>query len=411
MSDTTAGLLQVGALIGALALCYRPLGDYMARMLTSEKDLRVERGIYKLAGIDSKADQRWSVYAVSVLAFSFVSVVGLFVLQRVQSGLPWDIGMPNVDPALAFNTAASFVTNTNWQAYSGESTMSHLTQMAGLAVQNFVSAAVGIAVVVAMIRGFIRSRTDRIGNFWVDLVRISIRILLPISVLAAIALIAMGAVQNLHAGTDVHTLIGGHQTLTGGPVASQEAIKDLGTNGGGFYNANSSHPFENPNGLSNILENFLLLLTLLGVTAMQVTVLQERMAGNFRVQHAAFERTEGCVIRGQNDVRNVLVALDRYATVASMTGSSTPWDSWLTDHSDDPQKCLSDDGSSVLDGADGTSRLILRKYCGPGCSDTRGVPPSSDPERLVNFYIISGQDYDLGDQPTSTSIVQSIYVY
>jgi hypothetical protein len=156
---------------------------------------------------------------------------------------------------------------------------------------------------------------------------------------------------------------------------------------------------------------FLLLLTLLGVTAMQVTVLQERMAGNFRVQHAAFERTEGCVIRGQKDVRNVLVALDKYATVAAMSGTSTPWDSWLTDHSDDPQKCLSDDGGSVLDEADGNSRLILRRYCGSGCSDGRGVPTTSDPERLVNFYIISGQDYDVSDQPTSTAIVQSIYVY
>jgi K+-transporting ATPase ATPase A chain len=266
MSDTTAGLLQAGALIAALALCYRPLGDFMARVLTSDRDLRVERGIYRVVGVDSRADQRWSLYAVSLVAFSFVSVVGLYVLQRVQSGLPWSLGFPNVDPALAFNTAASFVTNTNWQAYSGESTMGHLVQMAGLAVQNFVSAAVGIAVVVALIRGFVRSRTDRVGNFWVDLVRIIVRILLPISVLAAIALIAMGAVQNLSSGTELHTLVGGHQTITGGPVASQEAIKELGTNGGGFYNANSAHPFENPGPLSNLLENFLLLLIPVALT-------------------------------------------------------------------------------------------------------------------------------------------------
>lgn len=266
MSDTTAGLLQVGALIAALALCYRPLGGYMARVLTSERDLRVERALYRVVGVDSKADQRWSLYAVSVLAFSFVSVVALYLLQRFQSDLPWSIGMANVDPALAFNTAASFVTNTNWQAYSGESTMSHLTQMAGLAVQNFVSAAVGIAVAVALIRGFTRSRTDRIGNFWVDLVRISIRILLPLSILAAIVLIAMGAIQNLSAGTDLSTLIGGNQTVTGGPVASQEAIKELGTNGGGFYNANSSHPFEGPTALSSLFEIFLLLLIPVGLT-------------------------------------------------------------------------------------------------------------------------------------------------
>jgi K+-transporting ATPase ATPase A chain len=260
MSDTTAGLLQVGTLVAALALCYKPVGDHMAQVLTSERDLRVERGIYRVVGVDPGEDQRWSVYAASLVVFSLLSVVLLYVFQRVQGHLPLSLGFPGVDPALAFNTAASFVTNTNWQAYSGEATMSHLVQMAGLAVQNFVSAAVGIAVAVALVRGFTRSRTDRIGNFWVDLVRIVVRILLPLSVLAAIALIAIGAVQNFHTGTHVSTLVGGHQTITGGPVASQEAIKDLGTNGGGFYNANSSHPFENPNPLSNIFENFLLLL-------------------------------------------------------------------------------------------------------------------------------------------------------
>ena len=171
MTDTTAGLLQIGMLVAALAVCYRPLGAYMARVFTSERDLRVERVVYRLVGVDPRADQRWSVYAASVLAFSFVGVVALYALQRFQPQLPWSLGFPGVDPALAFNTAASFVTNTNWQAYSGESTMGHLTQMAGLAVQNFVSAAVGIAVAVALIRGFVRSRTDRLGNFWVDLVR------------------------------------------------------------------------------------------------------------------------------------------------------------------------------------------------------------------------------------------------
>jgi potassium-transporting ATPase potassium-binding subunit len=260
MSDTTAGLLQVGALILALAVCYRPLGGYMARVLSSERDLGVERVVYRAVGVDSKADQRWSVYAASLIAFSLVSVVLLYALQRLQANLPLSLGLPGVDPALAFNTAVSFVTNTNWQAYSGEATMGHLVQMAGLAVQNFVSAAVGIAVAVALIRGFTRSKTDRIGNFWVDLVRTVVRILLPISVLAAILLIAMGAIQNLSSGTDVTTLVGGHQTITGGPVASQEVIKELGTNGGGFYNANSAHPFENPTPLSNIFENFLLLL-------------------------------------------------------------------------------------------------------------------------------------------------------
>jgi K+-transporting ATPase ATPase A chain len=217
-------------------------------------------------GVDPDGDQRWPVYARSVLAFSLVSVVGLYALQRLQGDLPLSLGLPGVAADQAFNTAASFTTNTNWQSYSGESTMGHLTQMAGLAVQNFVSAAVGMAVAVAVIRGFMRSRTDRLGNFWVDLVRGCLRILLPIAALAALALVAMGAVQNLTAGTEVTTLTGHTQTITGGPVASQEAIKELGTNGGGFYNANSSHPFENPNALSNLLEIFLLLLIPVSLT-------------------------------------------------------------------------------------------------------------------------------------------------
>ncbi len=266
MSETTAGLLQIGALVAVLALCYRPLGGYMYRALTSEKDLRVERVVYRLAGVDPRADQRWTVYAASTVAFSFIGVMGLYAIQRLQPHLPLSLGFPGVDPALAFNTAASFVTNTNWQAYSGEATMGHVAQMAGLAVQNFVSAAVGIAVAVALIRGITRSRTDRIGNFWVDLVRVSVRILLPLAVVAAVALIAMGAIQNFSSGTDATTLAGAHQTITGGPVASQEVIKELGTNGGGFYNANSAHPFESPNPLSNIFENFLLLVIPVALT-------------------------------------------------------------------------------------------------------------------------------------------------
>ena len=260
MSDTTAGLLQVGLLIAALAVCYRPLGAYMARVYESEHDLRAERVIYRVMGVDPKADQRWPAYARALLAFSAVGVLFLYALQRFQSHLPLSLGFPGVAPAQAFNTATSFVTNTNWQSYSGESTMGHLVQMSGLAVQNFISAAVGMAVAVALIRGFIRNRTDRIGNFWVDLVRSCVRILLPLAVLSTIVLLALGAVQNLSAGTDATTLAGVHQTITGGPVASQEAIKELGTNGGGFYNANSAHPFENPNAFSNILEIFLLLL-------------------------------------------------------------------------------------------------------------------------------------------------------
>jgi len=260
MSDTLAGLLQAGALIAALALCYRPLGGYLARVFTDERDLRVERGIYRLAGIDPRGDQAWRTYALSLLAFSAAGLVLLYALQRLQDHLPWSLGFPDVAPDLAFNTAASFVTNTNWQAYSGEAAMGHLVQMAGLAVQNFLSAAVGLAVAIALIRGFTRSRTGRLGSFWVDLTRGTVRVLLPLAVVAAVALILLGVVQNLSGGVDATTLTGGHQTIPGGPVASQEAIKELGTNGGGFFNANSAHPFENPNPASNLLEIFLLLL-------------------------------------------------------------------------------------------------------------------------------------------------------
>jgi len=266
MPDTLAGLLQVGTLIAALALCYRPLGDYMARVFTSDRDLAVERVIYRVVGVDPRADQRWRAYCLSILAVSFVGVVLLYVLQRAQSFLPLSLGFDGVPPDLAFNTAASFVTNTNWQAYSGEAVMGHLVQMAGLAVQNFLSAAVGLAVAVALIRGFARSRTDRLGNFWVDLTRGVIRILLPLSAVAALLLVLMGVVQNLSDGTDATTLGGPLQWITGGPVASQEAIRELGTNGGGFYNANSAHPFENPTPLSNLFENFLLLLIPVAIT-------------------------------------------------------------------------------------------------------------------------------------------------
>ena len=266
MSDTTAGLLQVALLIAALAACYRPLGAYMARTYTSEHDTRVERVLYRVMGVNPKADQRWPVYARSLLAFSAVSVLGLYALLRFQPHLPLSLGFPGVAPDQAFNTAASFVTNTNWQSYSGESTMGHLAQMAGLAVQNFVSAAVGMAVAVALIRGFIRSRTDQVGNFWVDLTRGCLRILLPLAVVGAIVLIAAGAIQNFSSGTDATTLAGIHQTITGGPVASQEVIKEMGTNGGGFYNANSAHPFESPNPFSNLFEIFLILLIPVALT-------------------------------------------------------------------------------------------------------------------------------------------------
>jgi potassium-transporting ATPase potassium-binding subunit len=260
MSDTTAGLLQVGALVILLAAVHIPLGNYMATIYSSRRHYAAERGVYRVMGVDPEADQRWSSYLRSVLAFSFVSVIFLYVFLRVQHQLLLSLGFPGVKADQAWNTAASFVTNTNWQSYSGESTMGHLVQMGGLAVQNFVSASVGIAVAVALIRGFTRSRTDRIGNFWVDLTRGCIRLLLPLSFVFGIVLIIGGVIQNFHGDNTISTLAGGHQTLTGGPVASQEAIKELGTNGGGFYNANSAHPFENPTAWTNLLEIFLLLV-------------------------------------------------------------------------------------------------------------------------------------------------------
>jgi potassium-transporting ATPase potassium-binding subunit len=259
MSDTTAGLLQAGLLVVALAAVHAPLGDYMARIYSSTKHYAVERGLYRVMGVDPDADQRWSGYLRSVLAFSFVSVIFLYAFQRLQQHLLLSLGFPAVKADQAWNTAASFITNTNWQSYSGESTMGHLVQMAGLAVQNFASAAVGIAVAVALIRGFTRSKTERIGNFWVDLSRGCYRLLLPLSFAFAIVLVIGGVIQNFHGDNTISTLAGGHQTITGGPVASQEAIKELGTNGGGFYNANSAHPFENPSAWTDIFEIFLLL--------------------------------------------------------------------------------------------------------------------------------------------------------
>ncbi|RKS75513.1 K+-transporting ATPase ATPase A chain [Motilibacter peucedani] len=260
MGETFSFVLTTGSLVAVLALVHRPLGDYMAAVYSSPRHLRAERAVYRLVGVDADTEQRWPVYLRAVLAFSAVSVLALYALQRVQDRLPLSLGFAPIAPDQAFDTAASFVTNTNWQSYSGEAAMGHLTQMAGLAVQNFVSAAVGMAVAVALVRGFARSRTDRLGNFWVDLTRTCLRILLPLALLAAVVLLACGVVQDLHGFTEAHTLAGGTQSIPGGPVASQEAIKELGTNGGGFYNANSAHPFENPSAFSNWFEVLLLLV-------------------------------------------------------------------------------------------------------------------------------------------------------
>ncbi|MGX8908789.1 potassium-transporting ATPase subunit KdpA [Streptomyces netropsis] len=262
MSPVLSGVLQLTALVAALALVYRPLGDYMARVYSSEKHLRVEKWIYRSIGADPDAEMRWPAYLRGVLAFSFVGVLFLYLLQRIQGILPDSVslGFTAISPDQAFNTAASFVANTNWQSYSGEQAMGHAVQTLGLAVQNFVSAAVGIAVAVALVRGFARSRTGELGNFWADLVRGTVRILIPISVVGALVLVACGAIQNFAGIHEIGQLTGGTQQVNGGAVASQEVIKELGTNGGGYFNANSSHPFENPNAFTNLFEVFLILV-------------------------------------------------------------------------------------------------------------------------------------------------------
>jgi potassium-transporting ATPase potassium-binding subunit len=260
MSSAVAGWLQLGALVLALAICYVPLGNWMARIFTSERHWRVETGIYRVIGVNPDADQTWSAYLRSMLAFSAVSVLLLYGMERLQHYLLLSLGMANVPPALAWNTAASFVTNTNWQNYSGESTMGYLVQMSGLAVQNFLSAGVGIAIAIALIRGFTRSRTDKLGNFWVDLTRSVTRLLLPLAVAGGLILAAGGVIDNFASYHTVTTLSGAHQTIVGGPVASQEVIKEMGNNGGGFFNANSSHGFENANPFTNWFEIFLILL-------------------------------------------------------------------------------------------------------------------------------------------------------
>ncbi|WP_433438393.1 potassium-transporting ATPase subunit KdpA [Nonomuraea sp. CA-141351] len=253
-------MIFIVSLIVALALVYKPLGDYMYRAYTTTKHNVVERGIYRLLGVRADAEQSWGVYARSVLAFSVISILVVYGIQRLQDKLPLSLGMKPVTDHIAWNTAISFVTNTNWQAYSGESTMGHLAQMMALAVQNFVSASVGMAVAITLVRGFARRTSDTIGNFWVDLVRGTVRILLPIAFVGALVLVAGGLIQNFSGLHEVTTLTGGTQSITGGPVASQEAIKELGTNGGGFYNANSAHPFENATSWTNWFEIFLILV-------------------------------------------------------------------------------------------------------------------------------------------------------
>ncbi|QYX83072.1 potassium-transporting ATPase subunit KdpA [Streptomyces akebiae] len=272
MGPVLAGVLQLLALMGALALAYVPLGTYMARVYSSDQHWRVEKWVYKGIGADPDTEMRWPAYLRGVLAFSVVGVLFLYLLQRLQGVLPGSLGFASIDADQAFNTAASFVTNTNWQSYYGEQAMGHVVQVGGLAVQNFVSAAVGMAVAVALVRGFalphsrLRSsggtpiRSGELGNFWSDMVRGVTRILLPLAFVAAVVLVACGAIQNFSGIHEVGQFMGGSQQWNGGAVASTEAIKEVGTNGGGIFNANSAHPFENPTPFTNLFEIFLLLV-------------------------------------------------------------------------------------------------------------------------------------------------------
>ena len=280
MSAGLAAALQILALLAGLAALYVPLGDHMARVFTSDRDLRVERAFYRVLRVDPRREQTWRVYALGVLAFSAVGLVALYLVQRIQGWLP-ALGNHRgaVDPATAFNTAISFVANTNWQSYTPEETLTSLTQMIGLTVQNFVSAAVGIAVAVAVVRGFARARSSEIGNFWVDLTRALVRVLLPIGAVFALLFLTQGMIQSFSNGVDAIGLDGAPQHVATAPVASQEAIKLLGTNGGGILGANSAHPFENPTPLSNLLSVLAILCIPVALTRTFGTMIGDRRQG------------------------------------------------------------------------------------------------------------------------------------
>ncbi len=264
---TLVGWLQIALVLALVVACSVPLSAFMARVYSGERTFLstvlgpVERGFYRLAGVDPAREQDWYGYAIAMVVFSVAGFLSLYALQRLQNFLPLNPrGFDAVPPDLAFNTSDSFITNTNWQNYSGETTMSHLTQMLGLTVHNFLSAATGLAMAFALVRGFARSSATTVGNFWVDMTRVTLYILLPISLVGALIFVALGMPQTLAGAVDATTLEGAKQTISIGPVASQEIIKELGTNGGGFFNANSAHPFENPNAWTNILEIWALLL-------------------------------------------------------------------------------------------------------------------------------------------------------
>ena len=258
MNLVGSAVLSLGVIVAVLAALYLPLGEYLYRAMGTARHTRAERTFYRIAGVDPDVEQRWSTYAVAAVSFAVVSTLALWALISAQGFLPLGLERSmNMDTAL--NTAISFVTNTDWQSYSPEAGTGYLVAMAGLTVQNFVSAATGLAVAVALFGGLTRSEASTIGNFWVDLTRACLRVLLPLSVVGGIGLLALGVIQNMNGPLEITTITGAKQVIEGGPVASQEAIKLLGTNGGGFFGANSAHPFENPSALTNLLEIILIL--------------------------------------------------------------------------------------------------------------------------------------------------------
>jgi potassium-transporting ATPase potassium-binding subunit len=264
---TIIGWTQIAIVLAAVFAAAVPLSNYIARVLAGESTFLspalapVERVFYKLSGVDPAREQSWLAYTIAMLAFSLIGFLSLYAFQRLQNVLPLNPqGFDPVPADLAFNTSVSFITNTNWQNYGGETTMSHLVQMLGLTVHNFVSAATGLAMAFALVRGFARAESPTVGNFWVDLTRSTLYVLLPLSIVVALVLVALGIPQTLAGSVEATTLEGAKQIISIGPVASQEAIKELGTNGGGFFNANAAHPFENPNAISNMLEIWALLV-------------------------------------------------------------------------------------------------------------------------------------------------------
>ncbi len=287
---TFQGWVQIALYVLVIILITKPLGGYMTRVFNGERTLLspvlqpVERLLYRVSGVDETREQTWVVYAIAMLFFSVAGFLTLYLLQRLQANLPFNPqGQAAVTPDLAFNTSVSFITNTNWQSYVPETTMSYLVQMAGLTVHNFLSAATGIALALALVRGFARRQSNTVGNFWVDMTRCTLYLLLPVSIVVGLFFVSQGMPQNLHAYTEATTLEGAKQTIAQGPVASQEVIKMLGTNGGGFFNANSAHPFENPNALTNFVQ--LILIFSIGAA---LTNVFGRMVGDQRQGWAIF---------------------------------------------------------------------------------------------------------------------------